>query len=246
MTILILKNVLLFVPQTMSFAKNRITASVRRVTANMPLVNARPAAPVMIIPTFPRAMFRTARPAWIVTARPNIKSNPIPATDLWTVERQVQKTVQTPASPAPPQNTTTANPAPTKGRSLPVLAPIPAPLKNAPADTTNPAVNLRIPGILLVKPALAVLLTSTLVPAPAIPAVPEAFAMANMRLAGVRQVTTGAAAPVLKKKQAIPVMSIKTVVIIRNVAEETVVRFETLAGHMPAPFVTGVAFRKRF
>ena len=135
------------------------------------------------------------------------------------MERQVRKTVQTPASPAPPQNTTTANPAPTKGRLLPVPAPIPAPLKNAPADTTNPAANLRIPGILHVKPALALLRTNTLVPAPAIPAVPEALAMANMHLAGVCQVTAGAAAPVLKKKQAILVMSIKSVVIIRNAAK---------------------------
>ena len=61
MTILILKNVLLSVPQTTSLAKNHITASVRHVTENMLPVNARPAAQVMITPSFLTVMFRTVR-----------------------------------------------------------------------------------------------------------------------------------------------------------------------------------------
>ena len=61
MTALISKNVSLPVPQIMSPAKSRITGLVRLVTANMPLVNALPAAQVMTAPPFPTVMFRTAK-----------------------------------------------------------------------------------------------------------------------------------------------------------------------------------------
>ena len=60
-TELISKNVLLSVHQTTSLAKNHITASVRRVTANMLPVNARPVAPDMITPPFPTVISKTVR-----------------------------------------------------------------------------------------------------------------------------------------------------------------------------------------
>ncbi len=78
-------------------ARNHILASVRLVTANMLPVNARPAAQVMTTPPFPKAMFRTERLVWIATVRPSIKSNPIPATDIWTAAPWAPKPEQRPA-----------------------------------------------------------------------------------------------------------------------------------------------------
>ena len=81
-TELISKNASLPARMITSLAKSRITVWVKHVTENMPPVNARPAAQVMTTPVSPRATFETGKPVWTATARPNIKSNPIPATAL--------------------------------------------------------------------------------------------------------------------------------------------------------------------
>ena len=129
---------------------------------------ATPVPVILIRPTvFPTAMFRTARPVWIVTATKRLKSSPTPATDLWTAEAWDRKPAQTPVSPAPPPCMTTASPALTWEFMTAVPVHTPAPLRIVPTNITRRDANQDMSGMQTTKPAPAThRFTNMPVPAP--------------------------------------------------------------------------------
>ena len=139
-TALISKNASLPVRVITLLARSRITVWVRRVTANMLPVNARPAAQGMITPPFPMVMFRTERLVWIATVRPSIKSNPIRATALWTAAPWAEKPGLKPACREQPPCMTIVRLVPTWVNTQPVRAAPYASMKNARVCGMPPAV----------------------------------------------------------------------------------------------------------
>ena len=129
---------------------------------------ATPVPVILIRPTvFPTAMFRTARPVWIVTATKRLKSSPTPATDLWIAEAWDRKPAQTPVSPAPPPCMTTASPALTWEFMTAVPVHTPAPLRIVPTNITRRDANPDMSGMQTTKPAPAThQFTNMPVPAP--------------------------------------------------------------------------------
>ena len=187
MTILILKNVSLLVRAIIRNVRSRITVWVRCVMENMPPVNVHPAAQGMIIPLSPKAMFKTGKPVWTVTARPNIKSNPTPVTGLWTVVLWAEKPGRRPACREQPPCMTTVRLAPTSALSPAVRHLSPAPMKNAPASGIKLAANPDMIGMQAPKlvPSNAHPTINTPVPAPVTPAVQVQPAVENTKAANV-------------------------------------------------------------
>ena len=150
----------------------------------------------MTTPPFPTAMFKTAKPVWIVTVSQNIKSNPIPATASWTAAPWAPIPAPQPACRVPPPSMTTANPALTKAPSPAAPAPILALMRNVQADTINPAASPATTGTEVLRPAhlLVPVIIAIPVPAPVTPADMEAHATENTPVVIVPAITHGPAA----------------------------------------------------
>ena len=86
-------------------------------------------------------------------------------TDLWTAAPWAVRPELKPASPAQPQNMTTANPAPTKAPSPAAPARLPALMSNVPVNITNRVANQDMSGTATIKPAPATQ-TSINIPVP--------------------------------------------------------------------------------